>query len=36
VQPFPPFQLDAATGEVVTERDLRGHPTIVYLGRHPG
>jgi hypothetical protein len=33
---FPPFQLTGADAEVVTERDLLGHPAVVYLARHPG
>jgi len=36
MQPFPPFQLENADGEAVTERDLLGHPAVVYLARHPG
>ena len=33
---FPTFQLDDANGNPVTDRDLLGHPTVVYLARHPG
>ena len=33
---FPPFELEDAGGETVTERALLGHPSVVYLGRHPG
>ncbi len=33
---FPAFQLDDADGQGVTERDLHGHPAVVYLARHPG
>jgi len=33
---FPPFQLEDADGDVVTERDLHGHTAVVYLARHPG
>jgi cytochrome oxidase Cu insertion factor (SCO1/SenC/PrrC family) len=33
---FPSFELEDADGEVVTDRDLLGHPAIVYLARHPG
>ena len=36
MQLLPEFQLDGADGEVVTERDLLGHPAVVYLARHPG
>jgi peroxiredoxin len=36
VQRFPVFRLDDADGEVVTNRDLLGHPAVVYLARHPG
>jgi peroxiredoxin len=34
--PFPAFQLLDADGRSVTERDLLGHPAVVYLARHPG
>ncbi len=33
---FPAFQLDDTAGGAITERDLVGHPSVVYLGRHPG
>jgi cytochrome oxidase Cu insertion factor (SCO1/SenC/PrrC family) len=33
---LPPFRLEAAHGAIVTERDLLGHPAVVYLARHPG
>jgi len=33
---FPAFQLEDADGQIVTERDLVGHPAVVYLARHPG
>ena len=33
---FPSFQLGDADGEIVTDRDLLGHPAVVYLARHPG
>ena len=33
---FPSFQLVDADGEIVTDRDLLGHPAVVYLARHPG
>jgi hypothetical protein len=33
---FPKFQLERADGTVVTDRDLFGHPAVVYLARHPG
>ena len=36
MQLFPPFKLDSAHGEVVTDHDLLGHPAVVYLARHPG
>ncbi len=36
VEMFPPFQLDDPSGGTVTEHDLVGHPSVVYLGRHPG
>lgn len=36
MQQFPAFQLEDADGELVTERDLLGHPAVVYLARHPG
>jgi cytochrome oxidase Cu insertion factor (SCO1/SenC/PrrC family) len=36
LEAFPSFTLETADGQVVTDRDLRGHPAVVYLGRHPG
>lgn len=33
---FPAFQLEDADGKIVTDRDLQGHPAVVYLARHPG
>jgi peroxiredoxin len=36
VDSFPSFQLEDADGGNVTEHDLIGQPTVVYLGRHPG
>ncbi len=33
---FPAFQLEDADGRRVSERDLLGHPAVVYLTRHPG
>jgi len=34
--PFPAFQLVDADARTVNERDLLGHPAVVYLARHPG
>lgn len=36
MESFPAFCLEDADRRVVTERDLLGHPAVVYLGRHPG
>jgi cytochrome oxidase Cu insertion factor (SCO1/SenC/PrrC family) len=33
---LPVFQLEDADGQIVTDRDLVGHPAVVYLARHPG
>jgi cytochrome oxidase Cu insertion factor (SCO1/SenC/PrrC family) len=33
---FPVFELVDADARTVTERDLLGHPAVVYLARHPG
>lgn len=34
--PFPAFRLTDADGQTVSDRDLLGHPAVVYLARHPG
>ncbi len=36
VNPFPTFLLEDADARIVRERDLVGHPAVVYLARHPG
>lgn len=36
MKPFPTFLLEDADAKIVSERDLVGHPAVVYLARHPG
>jgi len=36
MKPLPTFLLEDADGKIVSERDLVGHPAVVYLARHPG